>query len=64
MQEQSLALRLPSAAPTLPQPKPDEALVKMWDETERTILDRVPPNLPAKHPDQAEQAQRVRYSYD
>ena len=64
MQEQSLALRLPSAMPTLPQPKPDEALVKMWDETERTILNRVLPNPPARRPDQAEQAQRVRYAYD
>jgi len=64
MQEQSLALSLPSAALELPQPKPDETLVKMWDETERTILDRVPPNPPTKRPDQAEQAQRVRYAYD
>jgi len=67
MNEQSPALRLPGTVATLPQAKPDEALVKMLDEAERTIVARIPPNPikpPARPTDQAEQARRVRYAYD
>jgi hypothetical protein len=67
MNEQSLALRLPGTVATLPQAKPDEALVKMLDEAERTIVARIqlnPIKLPAQRTDQAEQTQRVRYAYD
>jgi hypothetical protein len=56
MNQQTLELPVPRVANTLPIGEPAEALVRMWDEAERTTVARIPLTPPVRRTDPGEAA--------
>ena len=64
MRQQTLEWPVASVADAPSDGRPAEVLVRLWEEAERTIAARRPPNPTPRQAHPTAQLARVRYDYD